>query len=95
MGQAFMKSYPYLRSYYQLMILGRGRVGFFRDMVPGRLSILQWMGLCIHAYRQHWLDSVSCEKGDMKLGWDMVEDLGRDVDGIMGVNMTKLLCIFA
>lgn len=55
-------------------------------MVPGSLPILQWMGLCVDRYILAALTGFNelKKKENMKLGWDMVGDVGRDRGGIMG-----------
>lgn len=51
LGERHMKPYTWLRSYWQLMGTGEGRIVCFRGMVPGRLPMLQWMVPHLYLYK--------------------------------------------
>jgi hypothetical protein len=47
-GEGFMRFYSSLRSNWQLITAGEGRIIFLESVAAGRLPMLQWMGTHFH-----------------------------------------------
>lgn len=56
-----------IRKLLEVMLAGKGRSSFFRNVAPGRLTIFQEMVLHPCTYRQHSVDSGSLGKEHTKL----------------------------
>lgn len=75
-----MKSHPKVRNCWQLILLGEGKLGFFKGMALSGLITLQWMASYTHVYGQHKLDLWSSKAKTQNTGhrevWETWEHVG-------------------